>query len=532
MVKYKNRGGKFFGKLLVGKSRMFYIGIVVALISGCASVTSDNRAESLGASAVIGGILGAVHCLATDSEDCAKDILIGGVLGAIAGEVAYRIRASYAKRDEEIEEISKETGIKTETDTHVVLEKEKEKEFEKKIKQTPKAQQIEVAREQAAYRSVMSEVFASGSTIPLPMAENALREIANAYLKDGMRDVLIVGHTDDTGTAVANQRLSEQRAQAIARIFIEQGHSPDKIYYQGAGESEPIADNATVVGRSKNRRVEVVDANGPAALARAKRIFIRKSQSQQQESLAAVPESKSQPEPELQSQPSAPAKPVKALIAIDSVIDFGGEPLAKNVTSELLQYAKANDDSSAFFISKAHASTAQSIPSFVGDDLPVSGAIKRSDSGNAELYDFSDYMPGYKNAVVYAHFNQQLFSMHPVSLLQEREVATPQIAPVVYQKINGEWEKRHQLIGSAVAYPADNNESLALYRWKADDATVKQTGILGADILVRRFEKADFGKSHKLPTQVYYYKNGIIHTETTVFTIKLPKDINPEWRFF
>ncbi|WP_424945944.1 hypothetical protein [Candidatus Spongiihabitans sp.] len=83
-----------------------------------------------------------------------------------------------------------------------------------------------------------------------------------------------------------------------------------------------------------------------------------------------------------------------------------------------------------------------------------------------------------------------------------------------------------------MAYPADNNESLALYRWKANDATVKQTGILGADILVRRFEKADFGKSHKLPTQVYYHMHGAIYTKITALIIQLPKDVNPEWRFF
>ncbi|WP_424945945.1 OmpA family protein [Candidatus Spongiihabitans sp.] len=443
---------------LVGKSRLFRVGIVIVLLNGslagCASVTSDDRATALSASTVIGGILGAVHCLATDSEDCAEDIVIAAALGAVAGEVAYRIRESYAERDKEIEEISKKTGIKTDTETHVILETEKEKEFEKKIEQTPKAQQVEVAREQAAYRTAVSDVFAAGSATPSPVAEMALRSIADAYLKSGMRDVLTVGHADNAETAT-NQNLSEQRAQAVAQIFIEQGYSQDKIYYQGAGTSEPIADNATATGRAKNRRVEIVDANNPAALARVKRIFIQESQSHHQESVAATPPPQPQPSAEpvkvpnttdsvvdfggvaATPPPQPSAEPVKAPNITDSVIDFGGEPLAQNAVSKLLQYAKVDDSSSAFFISEARASTLHRVPDFVGDDLLVSGAIKRSDNSNKELYNFSDYMSGYKNAVLYAHFNQQVFSVYPVSLLRERTVATPQIAPAVHQKIKG-----------------------------------------------------------------------------------------------
>ncbi|MFW1392069.1 OmpA family protein [Vibrio parahaemolyticus] len=73
--------------------------------------------------------------------------------------------------------------------------------------------------------------------------------------------VSIIGHTDSTGAANYNQRLSERRAQAVADYIIDQGVESKRITVEGRGESEPIADNRTKAGRANNRRVEAhVDA--------------------------------------------------------------------------------------------------------------------------------------------------------------------------------------------------------------------------------------------------------------------------------
>ena len=68
----------------------------------------------------------------------------------------------------------------------------------------------------------------------------------------------VVGHTDDVGDDRYNQKLSEQRAEAVARYLVEAGIDPNKILMVGAGESAPIASNATPEGRAENRRVEVL----------------------------------------------------------------------------------------------------------------------------------------------------------------------------------------------------------------------------------------------------------------------------------
>lgn len=69
--------------------------------------------------------------------------------------------------------------------------------------------------------------------------------------------VEVVGHTDAIGSASFNQRLSEERAEAIRQVLIKNGVNANVIFTRGLGESEPAADNATREGRAKNRRVEI-----------------------------------------------------------------------------------------------------------------------------------------------------------------------------------------------------------------------------------------------------------------------------------
>jgi len=68
----------------------------------------------------------------------------------------------------------------------------------------------------------------------------------------------VIGHTDNTGSEAYNQKLSEARASSVARYLESQGVLPARIVSSGAGESSPIASNATAQGRSLNRRVEII----------------------------------------------------------------------------------------------------------------------------------------------------------------------------------------------------------------------------------------------------------------------------------
>lgn len=68
----------------------------------------------------------------------------------------------------------------------------------------------------------------------------------------------VQGHTDNTGTVAGNQKLSEQRAQAIVNKLVEMGIAANRLSSKGMGQSAPLADNSTDEGRAKNRRVEFV----------------------------------------------------------------------------------------------------------------------------------------------------------------------------------------------------------------------------------------------------------------------------------
>lgn len=66
------------------------------------------------------------------------------------------------------------------------------------------------------------------------------------------------GHTDDSGDAAANLRLSQQRALTVARLLVQHGVEPERVAAVGHGQSMPIDDNGTDAGRERNRRVELV----------------------------------------------------------------------------------------------------------------------------------------------------------------------------------------------------------------------------------------------------------------------------------
>jgi outer membrane protein OmpA-like peptidoglycan-associated protein len=90
-----------------------------------------------------------------------------------------------------------------------------------------------------------------------PEAKTNLREMAEVLVKYPETNLMVSGHTDNTGTEEYNQGLSERRAQAVRGFLAENGVASARLRAEGYGESLPVASNESVDGRSQNRRVEV-----------------------------------------------------------------------------------------------------------------------------------------------------------------------------------------------------------------------------------------------------------------------------------
>lgn len=69
--------------------------------------------------------------------------------------------------------------------------------------------------------------------------------------------IIAVGHTDSVGSDAYNQKLSVRRAEAVKAYLVSKGIEKNRVYTEGKGEKQPVADNKTAAGRAKNRRVEI-----------------------------------------------------------------------------------------------------------------------------------------------------------------------------------------------------------------------------------------------------------------------------------
>ena len=84
-----------------------------------------------------------------------------------------------------------------------------------------------------------------------------LDDLAGKVKAINLEVIIAVGHTDSVGSDAYNQKLSVKRADAVKAYLITKGIEKNRVYTEGKGEKQPVADNKTDAGRSKNRRVEL-----------------------------------------------------------------------------------------------------------------------------------------------------------------------------------------------------------------------------------------------------------------------------------
>ena len=208
------------------KTNLKIAGIVLTLASstmlfqGCAKATKTQKGTVIGATA--GGTIGAI--IGKKVGNTAVGAIIGGAVGGTAGAYIGR------KMDKQAEEIKN-----TIPNAEVIREGEG----------------IIVKFESGILFDVDQYALKTN-------ARTNIENLSISLKNNPETDILIVGHTDATGSDNYNLKLSERRAASVRSYIISQGISPIRLSTEGRGEAEAIAENETEAGRALNRRVEIV----------------------------------------------------------------------------------------------------------------------------------------------------------------------------------------------------------------------------------------------------------------------------------
>jgi OOP family OmpA-OmpF porin len=90
-----------------------------------------------------------------------------------------------------------------------------------------------------------------------PEGKAKLDDLVSKIKTINLEVIIAVGHTDSIGTDAYNQKLSVRRSEAVKAYLVSKGIEKNRVYTEGKGEKQPVADNKTAQGRAKNRRVEL-----------------------------------------------------------------------------------------------------------------------------------------------------------------------------------------------------------------------------------------------------------------------------------
>ena len=211
----------------VGKRLLAMFLVLTLAATACTTnpYTGEQEASKTGIGAGIGAASGAIlGAIAGGGKR--KNVLLGAGIGALAGGgVGYYMD----KQDDELRAQLQNTGVSVTRDGDNII-----------------------------LNMPGNITFATGSSdinADFFAVLNSVALVVNKYEKTYID---IIGHTDNTGSAELNQRLSEARANSVARYLESQKVLPQRIVTSGMGMNNPIASNSTPEGRAQNRRVEIV----------------------------------------------------------------------------------------------------------------------------------------------------------------------------------------------------------------------------------------------------------------------------------
>lgn len=200
------------------------VGLVV--LTGCANMSQTAKGSLIGSGG--GAALGAaVGAIIGSGQGAAIGAAIGTAVGAGAGAIIGH------KMDKKAEELAQIEGAAVET-----------------VTDTNGLEAIKVTFESGILFPTNGTTLSNASMESLSKFATEMNDLPDT-------DIQIYGHTDNTGTAAVNERISTQRAQAVETYLVTKGIAKSRMESLGMSYNMPVADNATAEGRAQNRRVEI-----------------------------------------------------------------------------------------------------------------------------------------------------------------------------------------------------------------------------------------------------------------------------------
>lgn len=205
---------------MIRKSIVILLVVAMAIFAiGCGASSKTKRGAAIGAAA--GGVLGAVV------GKQAGNTLVGAIVGAAVGGAAGAYIGNYMDKQA------------------------------KELEQDIDGAKIERVGEGIKITFDSGILFDVNKATLKPASMTNLQKLATILNKYPDTNILIEGHTDNTGSDEYNLDLSQKRAQSVSNYLASLNVDPTRFTIMGYGESQPIATNETAEGRAQNRRVDL-----------------------------------------------------------------------------------------------------------------------------------------------------------------------------------------------------------------------------------------------------------------------------------
>ena len=121
----------------------------------------------------------------------------------------------------------------------------------------PKAAAAAPAAAAAKVTYAADAFFDFNKSVLKPEGKAKLDDLVGKVKGINLEVIIAVGHTDSVGSDAYNQKLSVARSEAVKAYLVSKGIDKNRVYTEGKGEKQPVADNKTKEGQAKNRRVEI-----------------------------------------------------------------------------------------------------------------------------------------------------------------------------------------------------------------------------------------------------------------------------------